>query len=386
MKPQKSQSKFPFSVGVVDENEQSVDLVSALSSQYSNRDDWMDSGDLAQGAHMIAGDRADVSTVVPIFGDQSQEILQSNIETMREDALKGRSTLMPIHQNGNHYTAGFMTSSVGEDGHRKLHFLYNDSFGNEMPKELRAALGEGVEIIDMRISQQQNDFECGNHALANMQSFLDSGFGTEGFDPKVLEEEMKKKKKLKFSDENKESLTEILPSELPQEKAKEAVFNKTFEDLLGEDYEERIKRNKDGSIASIGCASAEEAGKVSSGMKKFCDDIGLPCEVVDKGNGCYMVGVKMPPEFRGRDPFSMKADELDHLKEVLATQKAAEEEKLKGSDGNSDMQQAMKEAGGVIKTLQDHGAGNLFDKGDADRDQPRAPAISGAKETGGTTR
>ncbi len=382
MKSEALQSTFPFSVQPTPTSDENQDLLSVLESQSSDRKDWMDSGDLAQGAHMIAGDRANVSTVVPIFGDKSQEILQSNIDIMRQDALEGRSTLMPIHQNGNHYTAGFMTSSTGEDGKKKLHFLYNDSLGNEMPKNLREELGKDVEIIDMKILQQQNDFECGNHALANMQSFLDSGFGNEGFDSEALEEEMKKKKKLQ-PDDQKENLIEISPSESPQEKEKGAVFNETLSNLLGENYEGRIKRNQDGSIASIGCNSEQEAQQVSNAMKSFCDDIGLPCTVTNK-NGSYVVGVKMPQEFKDRDPFSMKEEELTQLKQCLAKQKVTEEEKLKGADVKLDMKQAIKDASGVIQTLRE-----VVEKTDEDHpDKPptEVPNKTDANKTDAKTR
>ncbi len=106
-----------------------------------------------------------------------------------------------------------------------------------------------------------------------------------------------------------------------------------MQDIFGKIDPERIKENEGGG-QTIGCASAEEAKQLVEKMQETCEKLGIPCKLTDRGGGSYMLEIRMPTGFQGKNPFSMGADELEKLQEAAAQDKerAAEKEKSKGQE------------------------------------------------------
>jgi hypothetical protein len=362
------------------ENTSQIKILTLAKASANGPVDWMESGDLFAKASQIVGDKAELSSVVII--DESAELLTENIAVARQFAEQGKNTVMPFNIGGSHYTAGMMLSSFDDDQNkRRLHFFYNDSLGNPIPDALRNALGEDVDIIDLCTSQQDNGYECGNHTLANLESFLAASEGDWSRDS--LKEEMERKKKIILTPElDSEEFDEV--PQFDQEYA----FDENLKKVLGDKFEEKIKRKDDGSIESITCSSDAQAQAVSNGMKNFCDELGVPCEI-EKVGSVYMVKVTMPLAFRGKDPFSMNQEELDALKKAIAaeekdkvkvvqelgqevseTEAELEEEQEESQDQEPkskkpDRDAAQKAAAEVLKTL--GGAANVFGEDDEDR-------------------
>ena len=265
------------------------------------------------------------------------EVSKTSIKEAIAAAKTGASTAMTVNSNGNHWTGGVMVSGVGADA--KPRFFYNDSMGNEMPDELRQMLGENVEIFDLQTKQQNNANDCGPFAIKNMLKLLEAG---EEIDADKMKEQFSEPSeqgsaaRLRLEHVKKFPSFFADPDALIKSLEKRVISEDVeaeMKDVFGKIDPDRIKENEGGG-QTIGCASAEEAKQLVEKMQETCEKLGIPCQLTDKGGGSYMLEIRMPTGFKGKNPFEMGADELEKLQEAVAQDKerAAEKEKSKGKE------------------------------------------------------
>lgn len=286
-----------------------------------------------------------------------QNVTYHSISDAIAAAKEGNPTAMPINSNGNHWTGGVMVP--GKNPGDKPRFFYNDSMGNEMPEELREAMRPEVEIIDLKVKQQNNEFDCGPFAVENMKWFF-SNAGD-------LDEDKAKKRLKEQQDAIGMRLDHVTNNpELfdNSEDLKNSLTSKSFLSDKEKIFEgQEVNRDDKGNLKSIVCKDREAANDVIRKMKEACDKLGIPSSIEEGADGPIRFVMKMPPGFT-KDPFSMNEEELQNLQEAVAAQKKeaeADKDKNTGNETDQNNDEKPSKEGRMKAALEDVKNNHIFD-------------------------
>jgi hypothetical protein len=332
----------------VDKNKGLLNAVSGVFEKYDNEDlktTWYSADQISSFLLKSLPKNSEASSPITIKHDDknplslskdSKKSLEVGIKNAKENLENGISTLIPINLNGNHWTGGVM--KPGQNG-KNPQFIYNDPLGHEMPEELRKAIGDKFEIIDLKTQQQKNGYDCGPFTAENLLKI--STFGKES------EEEMRKS--LKQLSNNGNALFLRLdhakkfpdlfgkkPADLPQETLEKFSSVQSEMKNLFESFENqgRLNKEQDGKKI-ITVSSPEEAESTADKIKKAYEELGIKCDLTEEDNR-FKLKIHMPKGFEGKDPFTMKPDELAILQQAIAENK--QEVKKTKTDENKSSQ------------------------------------------------
>lgn len=227
---------------------------------------------------------------------------------------EGEALVAPILSNvgkNKHWTASMFRKKNG-----KLEFVYNDPEGNPFDKNplLKNWFGAHpeIEIEDLRVQKQFDDFNCGPYTLKILEIMAANKDRTaeeiqkdlaQKIDPQELRKEYAKILEADKFDRNE---TVKLLDELKER----AVCGK-MRDMFGRFVEEGRVDDK----GAIGCDTIGEARMLAEQIKESYEKIGIkPCEIKQDGDNFV---VKLPEKCRGKDPFKMNSEDLAKLKEEI---------------------------------------------------------------------
>lgn len=141
----------------------------AINRKVANSDYWYCDDDIRNIITNRLGDRVYVAPAVPNNAGLIADVVRAAII----EARAGRPALVPVHSNGNHWTA--LVIRVRADG--TVIGLYNDSFGNSVggitsetgryKAEIRRQVANS-EFWDLQVRQQNDGSSCGVFATENL--------------------------------------------------------------------------------------------------------------------------------------------------------------------------------------------------------------------------
>ncbi len=116
-------------------------------------------------------DKIEECGAIPIGGQLDPEelsrLLKDRIESAKVAANEGKICLMPFQINDNHWVGGVMA----KDGKDNMVFIHNDPLGNEIHESLKTEMkNQGVSVIDLKKSQQTDNYNCGAHTADNLSN------------------------------------------------------------------------------------------------------------------------------------------------------------------------------------------------------------------------
>ena len=236
-------------------------------------------------------------------------------------ARRGEAVLMPININGDHWVGGMMKME-GE----KLKFFYNDSLGNAMGSKMRKKVeGAGIEIIDLKVRQQNDNYNCGPLTIHNLLEMSKA---------ESLEEEELKEKLLESAKRLDLQKLRDYHSGLSAYKSDQTKEKEICVEMCGifKNLQERGKVSEEDGNKRFNCDSPKDAKKLAEKIKESYENLGVSCNLQEK-DGQWIV--KIPAACKGRDVFLMNPGQLEGLREEIQAKKSvANENAGKGEKAN----------------------------------------------------
>jgi|GEM_PF-2350460 len=253
----------------------------------------------------------------PRGSDNFEETLRKAVAKARQ----GKAVLMPININGDHWVGGMMKM---ED--EKLKFFHNDSLGNEMDSKMREKVEKaGIEIIDLKAQQQNDNYNCGPLTIHNLLEMSKA---------ESLEEEELKRKLLESAKGLDLQQLRKYHSGLSAYKSDQTKEKEICGEMRGifENLQEQGKVSEENGNKRFDCDSPKDAQELAEKIKESYENLGVPCNLQEK-DGQWIV--KIPAACKGKDVFSMNPDQLEGLREeIQAEQSVANENAGKGEKEN----------------------------------------------------
>jgi len=272
-------------------------------------------------SHELRG-KKDVVALKAIPLEGSDYFADALKEAARLATKKGKTVLMPININGNHWVGGMIKKGV--DG--KLKFFYNDSLGNEMGWKMKEKVeGAGIEIIDLKAWQQNDNNNCGPLTIHNLLEMSKA---------ESLEEEELKRKLLESAKGLDLQQLRKYHSGLSAYKSDQTKEKEICGEMRGifENLQEQGKVSEENGNKRFDCDSPKDAQELAEKIKKSYENLGVPCNLQEK-DGQWIV--KIPAACKGKDVFSMDTDQLEGLREEIQAEKSvANENAGKGEKAN----------------------------------------------------
>ncbi len=157
--------------------------MSKSSKTKANPNRWYTEDDIADILNLLAPDNANVFAQTQfehedLLADNFQQAISNVVET-------GITQLMPIHLHGNHWAAAIVRMQANGN----IQLIYNDPMGGGLESQPNAmklvtavqAVVNGVDIIDLRLRQQNNGNDCGPFTVDNLLR-LAADNGLDGLD------------------------------------------------------------------------------------------------------------------------------------------------------------------------------------------------------------
>jgi hypothetical protein len=239
------------------------------------------------------------------------------IKKAKELAKEGKTVLMPLNINGNHWVSGMMKATEND----KFQFFYNDSLGNEIDSKVKDKMNKlGIGITDLRVPQQKDGYNCGPLTIHNL---LQMG------DPDNFEEEQLRKKLLSSSNSlNLQELRKdhsIINAYIPTEVKETEEICKKILTIFGQLESEGKVHEENGAFKRFDCDSAKAAQDLAEKIKKAYEDLGIvPCDL-ERKEGEWIV--RIPEACKGKEVFKMNPKDLKGLRGEIEAMKTFQEEK-----------------------------------------------------------
>lgn len=263
-------------------------------------------------SHALSG-KKDVVALKAIPLEGSDYFADALKEAARLATKKGKTVLMPINIHGDHWVGGMMKM---ED--EKLKFFHNDSLGNAMDPTMKEKIERaGIEIIDLKARQQNDNHNCGPLTIHNLLEMSKA----ESLDD---EEELKRKLLESAQVLNLQKLRKY-HSGLSTYQSDETKEKEICGEMRGifKNLQEQGKVSEENGNKRFDCDSSKDAKELAEKIKKSYENLGVTCNLQEK-DGQWIV--KIPAACKGKDVFSMNSDQLEDLrKEIQAEQSVAKE-------------------------------------------------------------
>lgn len=233
-------------------------------------------------------------------------------EAARLATKEGKTVLMPINIHEDHWVGGMMKM---ED--EKLKFFHNDSLGNAMDPTMKGKIERaGIEIIDLKAQQQNDNYNCGPLTIHNLLEMSKA--------ESLEEDELKRKllesaKGLDLQQLRKDhSGLSAYQSDETKEKEICGEMRGIFKTL-----QEQGKVSEENGNKRVNCNSSAEAQELAEKFKKSYENLGVPCNLQEK-DGQWIV--KIPAACKGKDVFLMDSDQLEDLREEIQAEQSVAKE------------------------------------------------------------
>jgi hypothetical protein len=249
------------------------------------------------------------------------------IKKAKELAKEGKTVLMPLNINGNHWVSGMMKTDKNDKD--KFQFFYNDSLGNEIDSKVKDEMKKlGIGITDLRVPQQKDGYNCGPLTIHNLLQMGDPDNFEEEELRKKEEEQLRKKLLSSSNSLNLQELRKdhsIINAYIATEvKETEEICKKIL--TIFEQLESEGKAHEEnGAFKRFDFDSAKEAQDLAEKIKKAYEDLGIvPCDL-ERKEGEWIV--RIPEACKGKEVFKMTPKELEGLRGEIKTTKTVQEKK-----------------------------------------------------------
>jgi hypothetical protein len=262
-------------------------------------------------SHALSG-KKDVVALKAIPLEGSDYFADALKEAARLATEKGKTVLMPINIHEDHWVGGMMKMEG-----KKLKFFHNDSLGNAMDPTMKGKIERaGIEIIDLKAQQQNDNYNCGPLTIHNLLEMSKA--------ESLEEDELKRKllesaKGLDLQQLRKDhSGLSAYQSDETKEKEICGEMRGIFKTL-----QEQGKVSEENGNKRFDCDSSKDAKELAEKIKKSYENLGVPCNLQEK-DGQWIV--KIPAACKGKDVFLMDSDQLEDLREEIQAEQSVAKE------------------------------------------------------------
>ncbi len=263
-------------------------------------------------SHELSG-KKDVVALRAIPLEGSDYFADALKEAARLATKEGKTVLMPINIHEDHWVGGMMKMEG-----KKLKFFHNDSLGNAMDPTMKEKIeSAGIEIIDLKAQQQNDNYNCGPLTIHNLleMSKAESLDDEEGLKRKLLEsakgldlQQLRKDHSGLSAYQSDETKEKEICGEM------RGIFKK---------FQEQGKVSEENGNKRFDCDSSKDAKELAEKIKKSYENLGVPCNLQEK-DGQWIV--KIPAACKGKDVFSMNSNDLKILRKEIQTEQSVAKE------------------------------------------------------------